>query len=244
MISRTKKFTPIKSFYLQKELNKKFWNDKMELDTEVRGNLIKIATDIIDSLEMSIEIEDIVFTGSLANYNWSKYSDIDLHIVIDFLDVNKEFELVEKYMDSVRKIWNEKHDIKIKGYNVESFIQDVSHKGTPSGQFSILKNKWIIKPSLSNFKPDEELIKTKASKIMNDIDELGFDLERTKDYEEISQRFRKIWKKIKDARKSSLEKSGEFSIENLVFKLLRRNGYIGKLLEIKSKAYDYMYSLD
>jgi hypothetical protein len=63
MISRTKKFTPIKSFYLQKELNKKFWNDKMELDTEVRGNLIKIATDIIDSLEMSIEIEDIVFTG-------------------------------------------------------------------------------------------------------------------------------------------------------------------------------------
>ena len=78
MISRTKKFTPIESFYLQKELNKKFWNDKMELDPEVRGSLIKIATDIIDSLEMSIEIEDIVFTGSLAKYNWSKYSDIDL----------------------------------------------------------------------------------------------------------------------------------------------------------------------
>jgi predicted nucleotidyltransferase len=244
MISRNKKFTPIKSFYLQKELNKKFWNEKMELDSQVRGNLIKIATDIIDSLDMKIEIEDIVFTGSLANYNWSKYSDVDLHIVIDFMEVNKDFDLVEKYMDSVRKIWNEQHDIKIKGYDVESFIQDVSHKGTPSGQFSILKNKWIIKPSLSNFKPDEDLIKTKASKIMNDIDDLGFDLEHTQNYEKISERFKKIWKRVKESRKSSLEKTGEFSVENLIFKLLRRNGYIGKLLDIRAKAYDYQFSID
>lgn len=244
MTSKNKKFTPIKSFYLQKELNKKFWNEKMELDSEVRGNLIKIATDIIDSLDMKIEIEDIVFTGSLANYNWSKYSDIDLHIVIDFMEVNKDFDLVEKYMDSVRKIWNEQHDIKIKGYDVESFIQDVSHKGTPSGQFSILKNKWIIKPSLSNFKPDEDLIKTKASKIMNDIDDLGFDLEHSQNYEKISERFKKIWKRVKESRKSSLEKTGEFSVENLVFKLLRRNGYIAKLLDIRAKAYDYQFSID
>jgi hypothetical protein len=158
--------------------------------------------------------------------------------------VSLMFDLVEKYMDSVRKIWNEQHDIKIKGYDVESFIQDVSHKGTPSGQFSILKNKWIIKPSLSNFKPDEDLIKTKASKIMNDIDDLGFDLEHTQNYEKISERFKKIWKRVKESRKSSLEKTGEFSVENLVFKLLRRNGYIGKLLDIRAKAYDYQFSID
>lgn len=237
------KFTPIKSFGLKKKLNEKFWSKDMSLDREVRGNLIQISTDLVDGLDMKIEIEDIIFTGSLANYNWSKYSDIDLHILVDYLEINKDYDLVQKYLESVKKIWNTNHDIIIKGYPVEVYFQDVSEEHSSSGQFSVLKDKWLVKPQLGSFKPDEQLIKKKSIGYIKEIDELEMDIESGDTWDDIEDRFVKLWKKIKQSRKKSLEKDGEFSIENLIFKLLRRNGYIEKLINLKTKAYDDQYTI-
>ena len=36
---------------------------------------------------------------------------------------------------------------------------------------------------------------------------------------------------------------GEFSYENLAFKLLRRNGYIGKLLDVQTQSADKKLSI-
>lgn len=237
------KFTPIKSFGLKKKLNEKFWSKDMSLDREVRGNLIQISTDLVDGLDMKIEIEDIIFTGSLANYNWSRYSDIDLHILVDYLEINRDYDLVQKYLESVKKIWNTNHDIIIKGYPVEVYFQDVSEKHSSSGQFSVLKDKWLVKPQPGSFRPDEQLIKKKSIGYIKEIDELEMDIETGETWDDIEDRFVKLWKKIKQSRKTSLEKDGEFSIENLVFKLLRRNGYIEKLINLKTKAYDKQYTL-
>ena len=41
-------------------------------------------------------IHDILLTGSLANYGWSKYSDVDLHIVIDFDESNHNNKLLKR----------------------------------------------------------------------------------------------------------------------------------------------------
>jgi hypothetical protein len=53
----------------------------------------------------------------------------------------------------------------------------------------------------------------------------------------------KIKNKLKKFRQSGLERGGEYSYENLTFKLLRRNGYIEKLMTVKSKILDKELSL-
>lgn len=234
-------FEPIKSFHLKDELNPKIWNDFV-IDESVSEDLLKIANDYFESLELvNVELSDIMLTGSLANYNWSKYSDFDLHLIFDFSSINEDEVLVKKYLDSIGKVWNDNHDITIKGYEVEIYSQNTSEEHTSSGQFSLLNNKWIKKPTKENFEIDEDLIRNKAEVIMSSINELESDYESNEDYEHLINKLKKVWKKIKEGRKSGLEKDGEYSVENLVFKLLRRNGYIEKILDIKRKSYDNQF---
>jgi hypothetical protein len=64
-------FEPLKSFRLQDELNPKVW-DKDELDPKIKEELLKLADDYFNNLELgNLELEDVIFTGSLANFNWS-----------------------------------------------------------------------------------------------------------------------------------------------------------------------------
>lgn len=233
---------PIKSFRLKDELNPKIW-DGFDLDQEVRENLLTIAQDFYNSTELTAEIKDVVLTGSLANYNWSeKYSDYDLHILIDFRDINDDITLVKKFVDSAKSIWNELHDIKIKGYEVEVYIQDINEPHKSSGVFSLLKNKWNIRPDKIEFEPDEDMIAEKGKTIMIAVDELESEVDEDK-YEKFSEKLKKVWEKIKTYRKSGLEsEGGEFSTGNLVFKLLRRNGYITKIMSLKREAYDKQFN--
>ena len=100
----------LKSFENKPSLNEKIWvNDK--INSRVRLKLLDIADSFFNTLDIDwVEVKDIVFTGSLANYNWSKYSDIDLHILIDFNDVDENKTLVKNYLDSKKNEWNKTHD--------------------------------------------------------------------------------------------------------------------------------------
>lgn len=236
-----KDFEPIKSFYLQNTLNPKIWHN-FKIDDEIRESLLKIANDYVEHLELEdTEIDDIMLTGSNSNYNWSEYSDFDLHIIFDFEKINEDTTLVKKYLQTASKLWNEEHDLLIKGYEVEVYAQDINEPHVSSGEFSLLNNKWIKKPSKEDFEPDEELIKRKAGVLMDRIDDLEIDFKYHFNYKDLSEKVKKLWKKIKGNRQKGLYKEGEFSIENLVFKLMRRNGYIGKLISLKSKIYDKQF---
>jgi hypothetical protein len=218
------------------------------LDKEVRANLIQIAQDFYEKLELGADVIDIALCGSLCNYNWSeKYSDYDLHIVINFDQVDENYELVEKMVDYAKKVWNEQNDIKIKGYEVEIAVQDLQDlqdgisTGRMGGVFSLMNNKWIKRPERVDFEPDEKMIKKKSKTIMVQVDDIEEQIDEDK-YDAFKEKIDKVWKKIKDFRKSGLEsESGEFSIGNLVFKLLRRNGYIGKIMELKKYAYEKQF---
>lgn len=242
-----KDLEPIKSFYLKDELNPKLWKN-FKLDKEVRQQLLRIAKDFFDNVELDTEVVDIALCGSLCNYNWSeKYSDYDVHIIIDFADVNDNYELVEKACDYAKKVWNNQHDIKIKSYEVEIAIQDAEdldkaiNGGRMGGVFSILNNRWIKKPEKIEFEPDEKLITEKAKTIMLQVDDIKEESQEDK-YDAFKSKIDKVWKKIKDFRQSGLEsESGEYSVGNLVFKLLRRNGYIGTIMELKRKIYDNQF---
>ena len=129
---------PVKSFRLKDDLNPKLWTD-FEINEEVKEDLLKIASDFYSSTDLNADVKDIVLTGSLANYNWSeKYSDYDLHILINFKDVDDNVVLVKKFVDSAKNIWNKDHDIRIKGYEVEVYIQDISEPHKSTGIFSLL----------------------------------------------------------------------------------------------------------
>lgn len=240
-------FEPIKSFHLKDELNPKIWVD-FEINTEVREQLLQISLDFFNSTDIKTEVIDVVLCGSLCNYNWSeKYSDYDLHIIVDMKNINDNIELSEQLCDFAKKIWNTQHDINILNYEVEVAIQDkialndAIKDGRMGGVYSLKNDSWIKKPIKIDFVPDEDLIRSKAETVMNSIDEIENDAENDT-WDEFNTKVSKTWKRVKDLRKSGLaSEGGEYSVGNLVFKLLRRNGYTEKIVELKRRIYDKQY---
>ena len=248
----------LKSFELKDKLNDEFWHDG-KLDIYVRKTLLQIAKDFVEGFEIDdIPVEDVILTGSLANYNWNEeYSDIDLHIISDFTEISDDKELVKKYFDAVRKAWNQKHEgLKIYGYPVEIYMQDKNEKHTSTGVYSVLNDEWVIEPSKENIENDNldsEEIRTKASEFMNEIDELVDEINELKlndagnydSYMNVYDKAENIMDRIKECRKMSLsrENGKEMTEGNLIFKSLRRNGYMEKIYNIKKESYDLANSL-
>ena len=244
----------LSSFNIKKNLNPKFWKNGV-LDSRIRMKLLDIADDFIEFLGVDwAKPEDITMTGSLANFNWDEnYSDIDLHIIMDYSDVDERTDFVSNYFYSQKKLWNEEHsDITIMGFPVEVFVQDVNERHDSSGVYSLEKNKWLIEPErekLASSKVNKAFIKDKVSEYMNKIDKLEYLLNKSKDDEyrlrRVMEKSDNLFDKIKGERKIGFERSGgkEINNYNIVFKALKRNGYLEKLVNIKSIAYDKLNSL-
>lgn len=234
---------PLNSFNLKDSLYPELWKND-QLDENVRETLLEIANDFYKSLELKAPIKDIILTGSLANYNWSeKYSDYDVHIVIEYKDVNKDEKLVEKLLDYSRKIWNLEHDITVKGFEVELYVQDEKSKLDATGVYSLSSKKWLRKPSKIDFKPDLKMIELKSKDLMDQIDSLENKFISGEDLLNVEENLQKVWAKIKRYRSEALEKEGEFSTGNLIFKFLRRNGYSGKVIKLRKDIYDKLHTL-
>ena len=138
------------SFEVKDELTPEVWQNN-QLKAEVLGVLRDISKDFFDGLELGqIDIKDIILTGSLANYNWSEYSDIDLHILIDFAQVDENVKLVKDFFGAKKSVWNSTHDILVMGYEVEIYVQDINEPHKASGQYSIMNDSWNVEPSKVN----------------------------------------------------------------------------------------------
>tara|TARA_R100000152_G_C6730985_1_gene155681 strand:- start:163 stop:1011 length:849 start_codon:yes stop_codon:yes gene_type:complete len=234
----------LSSFQFHDELDQDFWNQPDDkLDPEIREKLLVIAKDFWNSLEVgNAEYEDITFTGSLAAHNYSRFSDVDLHILADFSDVDDKTDLVREYFNAMKSVWNRLHDILIKGYEVEIYVQDVNDPHEAQGLYSVLNNEWIKKPVLDKQDFDKDNVKKKAAGLMDQIDRLQPLIDDGK-YQEAEKYADKLKQKIRKMRKTGLETVGAYSVENLAFKVLRRNDYLEKLSDAKRKAYDKMLSL-
>lgn len=231
----------VKSFETKDTLSNQIFEEikgHFVMRDEIKKRLLEISNDFIDSLGVEFFIHDIILTGSLANYNWSQYSDVDLHILIDFEESKYEMDILKEFFDAKKNVWNEKHDIKIKGYDVEVYVQDVSEEHISSGVYSVLHNKWIIEPKKETPNIDDRKILEKGEEFGKKIDNL------IRNPKEVTMdKLEDLRKKIKEFRQSGLESGGEYSYENLTFKLLRRNGYVQKLLQLKTKLKDRKLSI-
>lgn len=229
----------LKSFKMKETLSDQIFENDEQMRDDVRKSLLGISDEFVESLGIEFFIHDVVLTGSLANYNWSNYSDVDLHILIDFEDSKYPVEILKEFFDAKKNIWNEKHKIKIKGYDVEIYVQDVKEPHVSSGVYSILNNEWLVKPDKKKVKIDDQKILQKAEVFMNKVNQL----EKESKNSNILNKIEAVRKKLKEFRQSGLESGGEFSYENLVFKLLRRNGTIEKLLNLKTQQIDKKLSV-
>lgn len=225
-----------------KELNPNFWNNG-KLKPEIRKKLLMIAKDFWKSLKLDVKIIDIQLTGSISNYNWTDSSDLDVHIIIDFSDINENKDLVKKALDGQRFIWNLRHNVKINNHDVECYIQDKNEKHFSSGIFSLIKNKWIIEPKWNPPKDYSKEIDKKVKEFKLKLKDIDKKLETSKGTKAkiLYNELKELKNKIRLDRQKGLLNDGEFSIENLTFKQLRKDGTIKQLIDIMSKAYKKIY---
>ena len=258
----------IKSFIVKDTLNPKVWdspNDvkKAKMKPEIKKGLLDIAKEFIEFLDEDVFIEDIILTGSLSNYNWSEYSDFDLHIIIDlnqfvrnsaigdigalktttqkFYRINggstqleDEGEVYLKLFSAKKLIFNDKHTLTIKGYDVEVYPQDDKDKHSGEGQYSLMNEEWILVPKKEKPPVNKSKLKLKINhwvelvkKTLKDADESSLKVSKSK--------ITKLTDKLRKFRKGGLEKGGEFSNENLVYKYLRRSGLLDKVFNYQYK---------
>lgn len=224
-------------------LNPKFWSN-MLLESTVSRQLKKIAEDIIHIMDISAKIKKIVITGSMASYNWHKLSDIDLHIVFDFNEIDENFELVKRMLDQSRINWNKTHDIRIHGHEVEIYFQDSGEPHTANGVWSITHDRWDTEPEKLYPELDLKSAENKAESIAISIDHI-VELFEKKEYSEAYTFAAKIKSKISNMRMAGMQSDGDgiYSPENLAFKMLRNSNYLEKLSDIKVDAYDNMMSI-
>jgi hypothetical protein len=213
------------AFRYNTTLNPAIWTRGNILKPEVREKLLEIAQKFIEFMDIDLHPVDIIITGSSANYNWTQESDLDLHLVIDkekFQELCPIF--TEDFFADKKTLWNEHHEISIYGLPVEVYSQDEKEPHVATGVYSILNDEWIVKPKYQPPTVDEMSVLTKTKQFVNEIDKM---IEANADYEDAV----KLKDKLGRYRRAGLQSGGEFSVENLVFKELRRNGYLGKLRE-------------
>jgi predicted nucleotidyltransferase len=235
----------LNSFSVKKTLNPKIWeNPETPEDStmvpKVRKALMRISEEFIDYLGEETFVDDIVLTGSLANFNWSEFSDFDLHIIVDLQQYEDDAQLYKELFNLKKQVFNDKHNIKIFGYDVELYAQDNEEPHFATGVYSVMNDEWITNPKKFKNEIDKSVLEKKIKNWIEKIDKVL----DSQDLEDNLKSINSVKEKLKDYRKSGLEKEGELSYENLVFKFLRRSGHIQKLFDISNKALDKELSVE
>jgi hypothetical protein len=222
----------LSTVYYHDELNPLLW-DKGQLKTEIRYKLLAIAHHFAKFLNVpKLNLRDITISGSNAAYGYSEQSDIDLHLVVD-MPADKP-ELEELYT-AKKNQFNFTYNIKVKDIDVELYVQDVQQPHHSAGIYSILNDKWLSKPKHQPPNIDDKEVKSKARNYSAKINAAmrSGELNKAKD----------TMADIRRLRQAGLEKGGEYSIENLAFKLLRARGKIDKFVRYINKLQSAELSL-
>ena len=241
----------MKPFNVKDKLNPEFFDKEGQLNSQIRLKLLDIADDFIDSLKIKwVKPSDIVLTGSIANYNWSKYSDVDIHIIYNYSDVYKKTDFVKDYFNSKKELWNSTHtELTIKDFPVEISVEDSSDPAKSTGVYSLEKNKWVKEPeNMNDSKLNKEYIKKFCAKQMSKLDKLFDEMDNETDkvkIKKISDEIENLYTKLKDMRGEGLASSEkEMSTGNIIWKVIKHMGYIEKLWNYINNAYDRANTID
>jgi len=207
------------------------WDENGKMKTEVRKALLMNAKRFIEFSGIeNLNFNDIILTGSVANYNYNENSDLDVHTIFDFNQISENKDFVGEFLKLKKLLWNDKLSIQVKGRDVEVYFQDVDEPHYATGTYSLIKDEWVVKPTKKIVNINTGDVQLKSADFMNAID----DLETNENEEDFLKKYELLKNKIKKYRQTGLSNSGEYSVENLVFKILRNTGYLAKLIELKN----------
>ena len=227
-------------------LNAKLFTKEEMLKDRVRDKMLEIVDEFLADLkeqDIKIKVDDILLIGSNASYNYTKDSDIDLHILTDTKAAKYEKEVAAALYSAYRSLFNKNLDIEFYGIPVEIFVETEDSKRVSNGIYSVKKNKWVKKPIQEDIpeydtKALDELVDKWETKCKDLIDDIKAD--KLNDEKKVVKMLEDIYEKL---RKKGISK-GEYSIENLAFKELRNKGYLDQLKDFRNELVSKRLSLE
>ena len=221
---------------LHRHLNPLLWQGT-ELSPQVRLKLLEIAHEFIKYLKLdSLPLKDIVITGSNTALTYTEHSDLDLHIIVDKDQIAAPRDLVDQMFDAKRRLWNNTYTITVKGIPVELYVEH-SDEHVEGNAYSIMTDQWLSRELKTPPKVDTAAVRAKYQAMTSKIQRV---LKNTKNVEDL----RDIMDQLKRYRQAGLDRYGEFSTENLVFKSLRNAGWIERIAKKRQQLTDLELSLD
>ena len=216
---------------VNRRLNPKIW-DGDQLDPAVAQKLKEIADAFQEFIGIELDVVDYTITGSNANYTWTEHSDLDLHLIVE----GEVGEAARELFNAKKALWGEQHNITIKGLPVECYVQGQEEEHHSTGVYSIADNQWLVEPKKIKPEVDDSAVEAKKDSVIHDIETalLSKDLNR----------LRLAKEKITKMRQAGLERAGEWSVENLVFKILRNLGLIDEITDKIRELEDQELSLE
>lgn len=230
---RLKEFITERTKYitLNRRLNPKLWkNGKMDL--QVVDKLKEIAAAFEEFIGIDLNVVDVTVTGSNANYTWTKHSDLDLHLIVEGSPGQGAREL----FNAKKALWGEQHNITVRGLPVECYVQGQQEQHHSTGVYSILEERWLVEPKKVKPSIDDAAVEVKKDSALHDIETalLSKDLNK----------LRTVKERVTKMRQAGLDRAGEWSVENIVFKVLRNLGVIEQLTEKIRELEDQELSLE
>lgn len=228
-------------------LNPKLFTKDEELKERVRNKMLEIVDEFLANLKeqnIEIKVNDILMVGSNASYNYTKDSDIDLHIMTDSKGIKYSTEVADALYSAYRSLFNKNLDISLYDIPLELYVEtEKTPKNNSNGVYSVKKDKWVKKPVPENI-PDydkdalKELVDKWEKKCKDLLDKIEAD--KLDDEKQVVKLIEDIYEKL---RKTGVAKS-EYAIENLAFKELRNKGYLDKLKHSKHELISKRLSLE
>jgi predicted nucleotidyltransferase len=226
-------------------LNSKLFTKTEVLKETVRKKMLEIVDEFLDNLReqnIEIKVDDVLLVGSNANYNYTKDSDIDLHIIANTKNMKYEMEIANALYSAYRTLFNKNLDINIYDIPLELYVEVENTPRNSNGVYSVKKDKWEKKPVQEEIPEyDKEVLDKlvdKWEKRCKDLlDRIAAD--KLDDEKQVVKLIEDIYEKL---RKAGLAK-GEYHEKNLAFKELRNHGYLDKLKDYRDKLISKRLSL-
>lgn len=210
----------IQGYERHNELNPKLWKGN-SLDPKIKAALLDIAGAFEEFIDIQVPVVDVLITGGQVSYHYTEHSDLDLHLVIDYSQVKCDQEVGE-LLDSKRLLFKQQHSIDLRGIPVEPGTEDLNNPSV-SAAYSIVKDQWLRQPKNYGSQINDQQIKKHTLQWVKIIKAV-----LSKNDSETAKKCLNLLRKY---RKTGLKQTGEYGVENLVYKTLRNQGMVQMLAD-------------